>query len=530
MKKTKHHTTLPVLTLAFSLLATDAAQAEWIKSYGTKGVEIGTLAPSPKGGYYLSAISSSATSTSKSAALLSLLSDEGSPAWTKKITTGAYDTFYLNELSNGRILLQGSTQRNDAGPGDAVWAVYNVNRTTGALSPVFKKSYKGKGDEQLIITEGSQGVLWGTGTTTSFSLNGKSMDMILAKIDANTGIPVWSKVYDYGYDDSIVAMIPKGDNFILLADSQTAAADSKKILLGQLNNNNLGELISGSLKEYGSDGLRIAALNIKPISGGNYLVYGSLENNLFDQFPRLFVMKLNANLDYVWGKSYAGSSDQGLHSAEVNENADQSLTLTTRLDTTSYIDVGGQQFPFGRLAHPTVIQLSSNGAVISTKSFEYKDTDSSALSKIANGDYLLGGFTSDAIDPNKPAEPQIDMLYGRFNATIEPNWVKTLAGQRFDSGFIRPKLTGYLLSGETMSWGMGNVDVLAGDLDENGDVQGCPYIKEVTMTETAPTITATNLNWQPKAASLIKKGSITSADIALKVTNGAITTTNICSN
>ncbi|MFZ2451733.1 MAG: hypothetical protein WAW36_14550 [Methylovulum miyakonense] len=528
MKKTPRNTSLPAFALAFSLLAADGVQAGWIKSYGTKGVEYGTtLAPSPKGGYYLSAISSPATSTTKSAALLSLLSNQGKPIWTKKITTGAYDTFYLSELNNGRILLQGTTAVND-GPADAVWAVYNVNRATGALSPVFKKAYKGKGDEQLIITQDSQGVLWGTGTTTSFSSNGRSMDMVLAKIDANTGIPAWSKVYNYGYDDSIVAFIPKGDNFILLADSQTATADSKKILLGQLNK--LGVPVSGSFKEYGGTGLRISALNIKPISGGNYLVSGNLENSLNDKYPRLFVMKLNSNLGYVWAKSYAGGSDQGLHTAEVNENADKSLTLTTRLDTALYINIGGQQFPFGALAHPTVIQLSSNGAVISTKSFEYKEVDSSRLSRIANGDYLLGGFTSDAMDPNKPAEPQVDMLYGRFNPTLAPAWVKTLAGPLLDSGFISQKSTGYLLSGETMSWGAGNVDVLAGDLDANGDVPGCPYIKEVAMAETAPTITATNLNWQPKAASLIRKGSITAADIVLNVTNGAITTTNICSN
>jgi len=528
MKKTQRNTSLPTLALAFSLLAANGVQAEWIKSYGTKGVEFGTtLAPSPKGGYYLSAISESAASFSKSAALLSLLNDKGNPIWTKKITTGAYDTFYLSELNNGRILLQGTTQVND-GPGNAVWAVYNVNRATGALSPVFKKTYKGKGDEQLIITQDSQGVLWGTGTTTSFSSNGRSMDMVLAKIDANTGLPAWSKVYHYGYDDSIVAFIPKGDNFILLADSQTATADSKKILLGQLNK--LGVPVSGSFKEYGGAGLRINALNIKPISGGNYLVSGTLENSLSDKYPRLFVMKLNSNLGYVWAKSYAGVSDQGLHTAEVNENADKSLTLTTRLDTALYINIGGQPFPFGALAHPTVIKLSSDGAVISTKSFEYKEVDSSRLSRIANGDYLLGGFTSDAIDPNKPAEPQVDMLYGRFNATTAPNWVKTLGGQRLDSGFINPKSTGYLLSGETMSWGAGNMDVLVGDLDANGDVPGCSHIKEVAMTETAPKITDTNLNWQPKAASLIKKGSITAADIVLNVTNGAITTTNICSH
>ncbi len=85
MKNVKRSSTL---ALAFSLLACGAVQAEWIKSYGTKNNDFGTLTPSPRGGYYLSTISTPKASGSKSVALFSLLNPNGKPLWTKKISSG----------------------------------------------------------------------------------------------------------------------------------------------------------------------------------------------------------------------------------------------------------------------------------------------------------------------------------------------------------------------------------------------------------------------------------------------------------
>ncbi len=122
---------------------------------------------------------------------------------------------------------------------------------TGALSPVFRKTYAGEGEDYLTITEDSQGVLWGNGSTTSFSQDGKGTDIIVAKINSTTGAPVWGKVYHNNYQDSIAAFIPKGDKFILLANSGPNA-NNKKILLGLLNN--LGSPVAGSFKQYGGTG------------------------------------------------------------------------------------------------------------------------------------------------------------------------------------------------------------------------------------------------------------------------------------
>lgn len=520
MQKAEFNISFSTLALAFSLVSSGAAQAEWIKSYGTKNNEFGSVASSSQGGYYLSMLSAPLANNSKSVALLSLLNANGDPSWTKKVTSGAYDNFFLGELSDGRMLLQGTTQATANGSGDAVWALYNVNRTTGALSPVFRKIYKGKGDDFLSITQDNQGALWGTGSTTSFSQDGKGTDMLLAKLNANNGVPVWSKAYHYDYDDSIAAFIPKGNNFILLANAKNSGGNSQKVLLGQLNS--LGNPVLGSFKKYGGAGIN-TAISIKPISQGNYLVYGTNQTSMIDNNSTVFVMKLNSKLNYLWGKKYAANPDEGLSISDINENANGSFTLTGNVRTPIYFS----GFPLYTAQHPMVMQLSSTGAGSAAKSFEYQEIDSGSFSKNADGTYRLDGQTM-AFDLSGAGIGDIDALYGHFSANIAPDWIKTLGGSKIDMGFISPQSGGYRLSGSTSSWGAGNMDVLAGKLDADGDVPGCPHIKEVSMTQATPKINVSNLNWQPQNAALVKKGAISATDTTFNVTSAAITVTAVC--
>ncbi|MDD5276556.1 MAG: hypothetical protein PHR16_10800 [Methylovulum sp.] len=520
MKKAKLNIPFSTLALAISLIFSGTVQAEWINSYGTKSSEFGSVTPSSQGGYYLSMLSSPLAQTSKPTTLFSLLNANGNPLWTKKITSGAYDSFFLSELSNGRVLLQGSTSATATGNNDAVWALYNVNRTTGALSPVFRRIYKGKGNDLLSITQDKQGGLWGTGSTTSFSQDGKGTDMLLAKLNVNNGAPIWSKAYHYDYNDSLAAFIPKGNNFILLANAKNSGGGSQKIVLGQLNS--LGDPVVGSFKKYGGTGLN-TAINIKPISQGNYLVYGTNQVSIKNSNTTVFVIKLNSNLGYIWGKKYVGNPDQGLGISDINENANGSFTLTGNLRTPVYFS----GFPLYTAQHPTIMQLSSTGTVSAANSFEYQEIDSGNFSRNADGSYRLDGQTM-AFNLSGSGVGDIDALYGLFSANITPDWIKTLGGPKVDIAFISPQAGGYGLSGSTSSWGAGNLDVLAGKLDANGDVPGCPYIKEVSMVKTTPKINVSNLNWQPQAAALVKKGAIQATSVALKVSNAAITVKSVC--
>lgn len=528
MKKAKYSTSFSMLALTVSLFASGVAPAaEWIKSYGTGNNEFGIAQPASKGGYYLSMISVASAKNAKPASLFSLLNANGAPKWTKKITTGAYDHYLLSELSNGKILLQGTTQSSASGPTDAVWAVYDIDRTTGQLSPVFRKAYKGQASDTLNISEDASGVLWGAGSTGSFTQDSIGTDMIVAKINPATGVPVWSKVYDYnGNNETIAAFIPKGNQFILLANAQGADVSEQKILLGLLNAK--GVPVNSSFRKYGGNGIN-RAVGIKAISQGNYLLYGTNQSSVTDKNATLFAIKLNSSLNYVWGKKYSAGLDQGLAISSVTENANGSFTFATGLETTVFLDQGGFHIPLYTEQHPAVIQVSSKGAVLSGKSFAYQTMDLAQFSKNSNGSYLLNGQTM-AFDLSGGSTGDMDALYGNFNANVAPTWVKTLGGSKSDTGFIASQANGYHLSGSSNSWGAGNFDVLVGKLDATGDVLGCRYINDISMTQTTPTIKASNLNWQPQTAVLVKKGAISAKNVALTVTAATIKATNVCNN
>jgi len=515
------------LALAVSLLAFGTAQATWIKTYGTANADFGASIPSSQGGYYISVNSIPASASTKPSVLLSKLNASGKLLWTKKITTGAYDSFFISELSNGRLLINGTTQASSSGASNAVWAEYTVNQSTGALTKVFSKAYKGSGDDDLFLTEDSSGALWGQGSTTSFEGTTGNSDMIIAKINSNTGVPIWSSVLNYDFDDSVAGFLPKGNQFILAANAGNSDGSSQKILLGLLDSQGLP--VSGSFKKYGGTGIS-SAVGLKAIANGNYLLYGVNRTSSTNQNSSAFIIKLNSSLGVVWSKQYNAGTDAGFDITEINENSNGTFTVNGFVRTPVYFTQGGIKILLYQETHPATMQISSAGAVLSKKSFEYQEMDSATFYKNTGGNYLLSGQTM-KFDLSGQNSGNVDMLYGNFSSSVSPVWVKTFGAANVESGFISAKSGGYRLSGSTNSWGTGNYDVLSGELDANGDVPGCPEIKEVTMTQTTPTITAANLSWTPQAVTLTRKGAISNANITLTVSNStALKVKTVCAN
>ncbi len=531
MKKKNTVLRLTKLAVSVALLTVGTAQAGWLTAYGTPNDDMGLAIPSSEGGYYMTLL----TTTAKSAQLLSLLADDGTPLWTNKISTGAYDNFFATELADGRLLVQGTTQTKASAPSDAVWAAYQVNRVTGKLTLVFRNIYKGKGIDSLFIHQDAQGELWAQGSTTSFNTNGDT-DMIIAKINANTGEPEWSSVLNYAHDNSVAVFTPKGNQFILVANA--GDADNRKVLVGLLDNR--GMPVAGSFNKYGANGINNAQ-GLKPIGNGNYLLYGTNTTSTTDAFgiahnnSTVFVVKLDANLNIVWDKKYSLGQNAGFTITEANENDDGSFTLSGNVNTMTYYTVMGISVPLYVTPHPATIQLSATGDdVLLGKSFELNAMDSAFFFENADGTYSLSGQTTkmNLTSPTPNPSGDSDMLYGAFDANFAPNWVKTLGGAKIDSGNIRPIVGGYGLTGISGSWGAGKLDVLVGELDGNGNIAGCAGIKNAVMTEKALTVAVSDLGWTPQAAKLIRKGAINKANITqLKVSKSpTITATPVCSD
>jgi hypothetical protein len=526
MNNTYRNIPFSKLALVLALCLGSSAQADWIKAYGTSNMDIGIVTPAATDGYFLSLSTSSLNKNTKSLSLLSKLDSNGDPEWTKQITTGNYDHFYLSQTSDHRILLQGDTRQTTSSALNSVLALFDIDSASGQLTPVFSKVYK-KGASHLSFMQDDQGVLWGLGSIVTSGQTGKGSDMILANINAKNGIPNWSKVFHYSTVDSVRSILSKGQNYILVANSH-ATPNNQKILIGLLNKT--GEPVSGSFNEYAGTGLN-EVMAIKAIAGGNYVLYGTSKVSNTSSKASIFVLKLDANLKALWEKNYSAGTDQGFIAPSVDENADGTLTITSQLMTTDKIAVPGlpgMTIPMPS-THPAVIKLSADGAVISAKTLAYQN-DTAFFTKNTDSSYLISGqtMTMDFMSPSTAGNSNI--LYGQFTADLSPVWTKTFGGTKTDMGGIISQGNGYNLFGSTMSWGAGNIDVLAGQLDANGDVANCDFIKEVDMLENALTVKAENLNWTPKSATLTKKGVISSSNITLNVSDGQLTTTKVCGN
>lgn len=541
MKKIPNITPLSGLALACALAFNGTAQAEWIKSYGTPNEDIGYAMPTSNNGGFLSMTSISSRGTSSSS-LLSLLDSNGNPAWTKNLSAGGKgDTLFINELKSGRLLLQGTSQQNATAPNNALWAVYNVNRNTGALTPVFRRMYK-QGGSDFGLIEASPGVLLGSGSAT---LANKGTDMIVARINANSGLPVWSRILHNDYSDEVSHILPKGEQFILIGNSSAKnATGTQQILIGLLSRQGLP--VAGSFKKYGGAGTNFIS-GINAVSGGNYLVYGSSQVGAgLEQSNIPFILKLNSNLGFVWGKKIDLGADKDFSVTNVEENANGSLTVTGQLSESEFIDTGIPGIPpipvpGGGKQSPAVLQMSATGAVTSGKSFSYQEMDTAYFFKQNDSSYLLSGQTSPSLDFSGGGGiggilnslDKSDGIYGRFNTSFSQDWVKTLVGPKSDTVGIQAFAGGYSLTGTSNSWGAGGRDVLVGVLDANGDVPGCEFINDVTMTETALTATSSDLGWTAQNTTVAAKGSIKRTDIVnanIKVTNGTLKVTDVCKN
>ncbi|MFI3157867.1 MAG: hypothetical protein QX199_17100 [Methylococcaceae bacterium] len=549
MKKKNTVRRLTKLALSVALLTAGTAQAGWLTAYGTPNNDMGKATPSAQGGYYVTLLSSGSLSgfpgavdtasnmlagiTTKPAQLLSLLAADGTPLWTNKISTGAYDAFSATELADGRLLVQGTTQTKLTASGDAVWAVYQVNRATGKLTPLFRNVYKGKGADYLFINQDALGALWAQGTTTSFNTKGDT-DMIVAKINANTGAPEWSSVLNYAHNNAVAAFTPKGNQFILVANAGNAG--NWNVVIGLLDNHGLP--VAGSFNKYGASGINNAQ-GLKAIGNDNYLLYGTTTVNTPDSFgiphknSTVFVVKLDADLNIVWDKKYSVGQDAGFTITEVNENSDGSFTLNGSVNAMTYYTMQGFSVPLYAL-HPAAIQLSATGGALFGKSFELNTMDPAFFFKNADGTYSLSGQTSkiNLTNPTANLNGDSDLLYGAFDADFAPSWVKTLGGTAIDSGSVKPIAGGYGLTGMSASWGAGKLDVLVGELDGNGNIAGCEGIKDAVMTEKTLTVSADDLGWTPQAVKLARKGAINKANITqLNVsTSPTITATPVCSD
>jgi beta-propeller uncharacterized protein DUF5122 len=265
-------------------------------------------------------------------------------------------------------------------------------------------------------------------------------DFKVLKLNANGNV-IWQKTYGGSGDDLINSIQQTSDGGFIVVGSTSSFSGSGGIWVLKLNAN--GNVIWQ--KTYGgsdSDG----ANSIQETSDGGFIVVGSTIS--FSGISGYWVLKLDANGNIAWQRAYGNSSQ-----------------FATSIQQTSD---GG--FIVAGFTYPTplkfcVLKLDGNGNVIWQKTYGgSKISEATSIQETSDGGFIVAGYT------NSYGAGNSDIWVLKLNVNGNVTWQKTYGGTGGDGASSIQQTTdgGFILAGSTSSFGSGGIWVLK--LDANGNV------------------------------------------------------------
>jgi prepilin-type N-terminal cleavage/methylation domain-containing protein len=187
-------------------------------------------------------------------------------------------------------------------------------------------------------------------------------------------------------------------------------------------------------------------------SEGGYILGGSCRSFGAGSYD-FFLIKTDANGNISWAKTYGGSS------------WDQLSTLQRISD--GYI-LGGETYSFGAGSKDFfLIKTDANGNISWAKTYGGSSWDQlSTLQQTLDGGYILGRYTTSF------GAGSYDFFLIKTDANGNISWAKTYGGSSWDElSYIQQTADGnYILAGFTQSFGAGNHDFLLIKTDANGNI------------------------------------------------------------
>ncbi|WP_456423579.1 protein kinase domain-containing protein, partial [Thermococcus sp.] len=256
----------------------------------------------------------------------------------------------------------------------------------------------------------------------------------------------WAKTYGPG-EANAVAVDKNGD---IIVAGYVEKDDKKDGFVARLDS-------EGNVKwfkTYGGD--REDVFNdVKIAENGDIIVTGYTES--FGAGKKdAWVLRLNANGNIKWQKTYGGKSIDEANAVAIADNGD--------------IIIAGNTFSFGTVIEDIwVLRLDSEGNVKWAKTYGGESTDHAHAVAIAdNGDIIVAGDTDSFGDSR-------DVWVLRLDSNGNVKWQKTYGGSGWDGYWdvnvaIAPN-GDIIVAGDTDSFGAGGRDFWILRLDANGNVK-----------------------------------------------------------
>ena len=279
----------------------------------------------------------------------------------------------------------------------------------------------------------------------TFSFHTGPEDVWILKL-SSTGSIEWQHTYgesDFDYSHSIRQTSDGG--FIVVGETSTRASDVWILKLSSTGNIEWQYIYGGSGFDYAS--------SIQQTSDGGYIIAGTYYTSDIKEYE-VWILKLDSNGYIEWQRTYGGWD--GDHAYCIQQTNDGGYVVAGQ--TSSFIAEG-----FGIW----VLKLSSIGSIEWQRTYG-ESSFSYSIQQTNDGGFVILGYTNEF---NGGYHDDIWVLKLAVNGDIE--WQRTYGGGANDRAYCIRQTSdgGYVIVGETYSFGAGIVDVWILKLISNGDIE-----------------------------------------------------------
>jgi uncharacterized delta-60 repeat protein len=204
---------------------------------------------------------------------------------------------------------------------------------------------------------------------------------------------------------------------------------------------------------YGSSAHDDRARSVQETTDGGYIVAGSTESYGAGE-QDFWILKLNSNGENVWQKTYGGDQDDYAESIQQTEDGGYIVA-----GVTESFGVGETDF--------WVIKLDEDGDIEWEKTYGGGlDEYAHSIQQTTNGGYIVVGATRSF------GKGHLDILVLRLHPKGNVKWQRTFGGFTYESAFEVQQTNegGFVVIGNTDSFGQGHRDVVMLKFDPNGKI------------------------------------------------------------